>query len=380
MAGRTRFRVGIRGSYGGLNLGDEAILSSIVKSLRERFPVEITVFTRDPEDTRRRHGVERPVKVTELNRDEAKAEVERLDLLILGGGGILFDGQAQDYLREVALAHETGVPVAVFAISAGPLETPQARELVAKHLEPAALITVRDKKAQKLLEEVGVRREIQLTADPALLLEPEALTEDALKREGLEEGRRLVGLSVREPGPAAPDIDAEHYCALLANTADYIVDRFDAEIVLVPMEPRTQDLQYSHAVVAKMATAQRAHVLKGDYSPGQILSMVGKFQLTVGMRLHFLIFSALKGIPFVALPYASKVEGFIADLEMPAPVLKKVTTGLLIAHVDRSWDNRSVLSERIAKNRPAMMERARQTTELVADLLTAVGQRRKKAA
>ena len=58
---KQAFRVGISGSYGGLNLGDEAILKGIVGELRRSLPVEITVFSRDAEDTRARHRVDRVV-------------------------------------------------------------------------------------------------------------------------------------------------------------------------------------------------------------------------------------------------------------------------------------------------------------------------------
>src|SRR5690242_19592473 len=108
-------RIGISGSYGGLNLGDEAILESIAAHLREELGAEIVVFSRDPEDTKRRHGVE-AVPVRTMTKDESREVVDRLDLLILGGGGILYDGEAQIYLREVELAHELGVPVMVYAI------------------------------------------------------------------------------------------------------------------------------------------------------------------------------------------------------------------------------------------------------------------------
>src|SRR4026209_1419633 len=105
--GKDVFRVGIPGSYGGMNLGDEAILQSIIAQLRRDLPqVEITVFSRDADDTKKRHGVERAVTVRKLARSEVMPEVERLDLLILGGGGILYDADARTYLREVALAKE----------------------------------------------------------------------------------------------------------------------------------------------------------------------------------------------------------------------------------------------------------------------------------
>ncbi|MGA1876252.1 MAG: polysaccharide pyruvyl transferase, partial [bacterium] len=64
------YRVGIVGSYGGLNLGDEAILQGIISQLRKSLPVEITVFSRDPEDTLRRHRVEHAVHVRKMVRTE----------------------------------------------------------------------------------------------------------------------------------------------------------------------------------------------------------------------------------------------------------------------------------------------------------------------
>jgi polysaccharide pyruvyl transferase CsaB len=364
------FRVGISGSYGGLNLGDEAILQGIVKELRRSLPVEITVFSRDPDDTLRRHRVERALPVRKLSRDEVLPEIERLDLLILGGGGILFDAEAKIYLREVQLAHEKGVPVMIYAVSAGPLHDPAAQALVRNALMPTASVTVRERGARQTLEEAGVHREIQVTADPALLLESEALPPGTLEREGLEGPQRLVGMSVREPGVAAPDLDEDVYHALLANAADFMVDRFDADVVLVPMERKVQDMQHSHAVIARMLRPQRAHVLKREYTSGQILSLISHFSFAVGMRLHFLIFAALQGVPFVALPYASKVAGFLEDVQMETPPLNLVNAGRLIAHIDHCWDNQDELKARIGQSLPTLQERARENNAIAVRLLT----------
>ncbi|MEW6753312.1 MAG: polysaccharide pyruvyl transferase family protein [Candidatus Latescibacterota bacterium] len=295
--------------------------------------------------------------------------MERLDLFVLGGGGILYDGGAQTYLREVTLAHELRVPVMVYAVSAGPLTDPAARALVRDALDRAAAVTVRDRQGQRLLEEVGLHRQIQVTADPALLLQPNTLPADALKREGLDGGQRLIGMSVREPGPAAPDMDVDHYHALLANTADFIVDRLDATVVFVPMERGQMDLQHSHAVVSRMQAAERATVLKGEYTPRQLMALIRRFEFAVGMRLHFLLFAALAHVPFVALPYAPKVTGLIEELEMEMPPLRHVNIGRLIATIDRSWDRRRDLRARIERRLPALQERARQTHEILVGLL-----------
>lgn len=365
-------RVGISGSYGGLNLGDEAILATIVSQLRASASVDIIVFSRDAKDTMARHKVERAVAVRDLSRDEVLRDVASLDLLILGGGGILYDGGASVYLREVALAQERNVPVLIYAVSAGPLCDPAARTLVRECLSRAAAVTVRDRRARHLLEEIGLQ-EIEVTADPAFLLEPEPLPADALQREGLNEKRRLIGLSVREPGSAAPDIDETHYHNLLANAADFMVDRFDADLVFVPMEPRQKDPQHSHAVISQMAHAHRATVIKGEYTAGQLLSLIGHFDFAVGMRLHFLIFAALNNVPFVALPYSSKVLGLLEDLEIDMPPLAQVNAGQLIAYIDRWWDLRRTLQARLERALPAIQARARRTNEIAMHLLSERG-------
>jgi len=370
MTAKTQYRVGITGSYGGLNLGDEAILQSIIAELRRELPeVEITVFSRDAEDTKRRHAVERAIAVRKISRAEVVPEIQRLDLLIFGGGGILYDAEVKVYLREVLVAKELGVPVMVFAVGAGPLKDPAAQAAVREALEGVQAITVRERSALQVLEEAGVHRDVVVTADPALLLKPAPLPRGFLKREGLEGRRRLIGMSVREPGVAAPDIDQNVYHGLLANAADFMIDRWGADIVFVPMERSVLDTQHSHAVIAMMLRAQRATVLKGEYSSAEILAMMGRFQFAVGMRLHFLIFAALRGTPFVALPYSGKVSGFLEDLKLPAPPLNLVNPGRLIAHLDESWDKRRSLRAQLQKSVPPLQERARETIQIAVKLL-----------
>lgn len=358
-----RLRIGISGSYGGLNLGDEAILDGILDQLRASIAADVTVFSRNPSDTLERHKTEHVVAVRQLTRKEIAPEVGKLDLLILGGGGILYDEDAETYLREVFLAQELGIPVMIYAISAGPLTRPTAKEAVRRALNACTLVTVRDRQGYRLLEDVGVTREIHLTADPALLLRPEPLPIEEVKAEGVQFDRHLVGFSVREPGPAAPDIDPEAYYALLANAADFVIERLDADVVFVPME--TTDIRHSHAVIAHMKNAERGEILRRRYTPEQILDLIGRFEFVIGMRLHFLIFAALRGTPFIALPYASKVTGLIEDLGMESPPLGSVGIGQLLARIDRSWDTREKIRATITTRLPTLQDRARQSNDLL---------------
>lgn len=366
-------RIGISGSYGGNNMGDEAILQSIVSQIRESVDAEIVVFSRDPQDTLYRHNVDSAIPVQKLSRKESLAEVERLDLLIVGGGGILYDGDVNMYLREAQIAHQKGVPVMIYAVGAGPLKEPASQALVREILDSAAVVTVRDKPSLKILEEIGIHREIIVTADPALLLQPEDIQINILQEEGISKGRKIFGMSVREPGRAAPDIKEEHYQDIIANAADYMIDRYDAQIIFVPMERKTSfDLHQSHAVIAKMVWPQYATVLGAEYNPGQIMAFMKQFDFVVGMRLHFLIFAALQNIPFVPLPYSSKVMGLLEELQLDTPPLENITPGRLIAYIDRAWDQRTKIIECTQRLLPNLQQRARQNNTLLIELLRIV--------
>lgn len=79
--------IGISGSYGGLNLGDEAIPTCALRELRQAAPdAELVVFSRNAEHTEAQQAADRVVAVREAGRDEIGPEIQRLDLLLLGGG------------------------------------------------------------------------------------------------------------------------------------------------------------------------------------------------------------------------------------------------------------------------------------------------------
>jgi len=361
--------VGIAGSYGGLNVGDEAILTVAISELRSAIPdAEIVVFSRNVADTLERHNVDRVVPAREAMRAQIKSEVGRLDLMLLGGGGILYDREAQSYLYVTRIAQQMDVPTATYAIGVGPLERRSERQDVVEALNRMRFLTVRDLQTKRLLEQIGVERPIAFTADPALLLRPEPFPEPTLEREGIGKQRHLVAMSVREPGGAAGGLKAAVYHALLAHAADFIVDRFDADILFVAME--RQDIREAHRVIGQMAFPERAWVLRGRYKPAELVGLMEHIDLAVGMRLHFLIFAAVARVPFRALPYAGKVSALLEALEMPGlDGLHAAQTGPLLAGIDRMWDLRKRTREHLEARLPALQRRAAATAPLVAELL-----------
>src|SRR5258705_294143 len=114
-----------------------------------------------------------------------------------------------------------------------------------------------DEASNVAVEGAGVTCGVTVTAGPALLLQPEEFDVGVL-RDSLPPGRRVVGMSVREPGRAAQHLAADEYRQLLAHVGDFIVHRLDAPLLFVPME--RSDIPHAHAVLSPMTAAEHCRV------------------------------------------------------------------------------------------------------------------------
>ncbi|MEW2442654.1 polysaccharide pyruvyl transferase family protein [Micromonospora marina] len=372
MRERTGLTIGVLGSYGGRNLGDEAILTGLLDDLRRHEPnARIIVFSRNPAHTALAHPEVEAVPWEGVSRVDSSPVLNQLDLLILGGGGILYDKEARRYLRVVRVAQERGLPLITYAVGVGPLTDTLDSGMVRETLAQAVEVTVRDQESRMVLEEAGLVNPITVTADPAFLLEPEEFPQQWLREEGVPAGSRLVGLSVREPGRAAERLDVDGYHRLLAQIGDFLVHRIDAYVLFVPME--RDDIRHSHGVLSHMTAADRGRILHGDYRPAQILGLMRHFDLAVGMRLHFLIFSAMMGTPFLPLPYAGKVFDLAQRLGVPAlRGVEREVEGPLLAEVDRLWDERAARADETARRVAEVCEQARGTSQVTRSVLDSI--------
>jgi polysaccharide pyruvyl transferase CsaB len=372
--GRCRdLRIGVLGSYGGLNLGDEAILTCVLQALHQIRPTaERIIFSRRPEHTRDHFGMA-AVAYTGVSQDQLIEAETGLDLLVLGGGGVLHDGQAGGIMRPVRLAHRLGIPTFGYAIGAGPLTDHDDMGLVREVVEQMTDLTVRDHESILVLERLGITRQIQVTADAALLLEPEEFTDEMLIREGIDTQTRLVGMSVREPGRAANHLDASSYHGLLAEVADFMACRLQAQVVFVPME--RGDIAHAHAVLSAMSAPDAARILNRTYRPAQIAGLMRHLDLAVGMRLHFLMFAACAGVPVLPLPYAGKVFDFAQAVGAPALTgMARRETGPLLAELDRLWDERRSYTDHLRGRLEVLRQRAWQNQDRCRELIDSLDQ------
>ncbi|SHE67361.1 polysaccharide pyruvyl transferase CsaB [Desulforamulus putei] len=306
-------KVVISGYYGFDNLGDEAVLFSILKTLRElRIGLRIEVLSNAPAKTAEIY------KVTASNRwklGDVYRALKDSDLLISGGGSLLQDVTGIKsllyYLGVIWLARRLGKPVFFYAQGIGPVRSWLGRLAMRLVVNKVNFITVRDESSRRDLEEMGINRPcIQVTADPVLGLE-EKFVDKTIGRAILEEAgldlsieRKLVGVSVRE-WQGLTD-----YKKVVAEVCDKLT-RLGYQVVFLPMH-YPDDLKTSQEVVGLME--QPAAALSERYSVVEMASLIANMDLLIGMRLHALILAAVMHVPPVAVSYDPKIDRFMGLL------------------------------------------------------------------
>ena len=306
-------KIVISGYYGFANAGDEAMLTAIIKALRStEKSVDLTVLSGNPEATAAKHRVS---SIYRFNPLEIFKSLYDCELLLSGGGSLLQDVTSKRsllyYLSIIALGIILKKKVMLFAQGIGPIHSGILRRLTKLICSHVDLITVRDQDSLYELRRIGIPAEkVQLTADAVLTLPQEDIRQgkELLERFHVPQEKMLIAVSVRKWQ------DDDSYLLELAKAVDALVKRYDAHIVLLPLQYPV-DMEACERLQHFMVRKSSSTILATNCDTEQFLSLMGNFNLLVGMRLHALIFAAVMELPFVAVSYDPKIDGFVKDID-----------------------------------------------------------------
>lgn len=315
----------LSGYYGFDNVGDEAILFSIIQSMREIDPdIKITVLSNNPGETEKTYGVHavNRWKITEVIR-----AIKGSDGLISGGGSLL-----QDETGMKSIPYYTGVmkiaklykkPVFIYAQGMGPIKQGLSKWLVKNTLNKVEKITVRDSDSKALLKNIGVKKPCTIVPDPVMSIDARLFTNEWIK--DMDITHPFITVSIRDWPTRSP------YKNKIAHALDQLAQSGNT-IVFVPMHGK-KDEAASNEVSALMK--ETSYVAPGEATIEEKISLIGQSKLLIGMRLHSLIFSSINYTPFVALSYDPKIDAF-------ASICDQKVAG----HVtEDNWDANSIVKQ-----------------------------------
>ncbi len=300
----------ICGSYGLGNTGDEAILKAILREVRAAAgDEELTVLSRNPEETAVRHGVK---ALHMFDIPGILGAMDRVRLYINGGGSLIQDATSRRsllyYLFTLRAAHSRGCRVLMYGCGIGPVERLGDAALVRRVLNRCVdAITLREDASLAELKRFGVDKpEIVLAADPVLSLQPAAPGEtDALMAQlGLDPGGAYLGVCLRTWR------GFEAKVPVIAEAVRYARDAYGLTPVFLSVNHIT-DGDAADLVVSHLKGGP-AFVVREPLSSELMLGITSRMQAVISMRLHGLVFAAGQGVPLVGIIYDPKVSGFLA--------------------------------------------------------------------
>lgn len=315
-------KLALIGNYGATNIGDEAILTSILKAHSQH---DWVVFSANPRATAEVHKIESvplfPFGVRSFFsggiRRSWKA-LKSVEAVVLGGGGLLQDDTFQAALLwawQIAWVRRAKKPLFIYANGIGPLKTRMGRWATRFVCRYAKAITIRDEASQKALYKLGILTPlVQVTADPAFLFKGEWFAE----RE-----RGVIAVSLRPWKNADLKIIREVTKFLLE-----VKEKHKVKLIFPVMQ---QIKEHDFEILETIAARTGGEIIEpGNFEA--LLGIVSRVEFAVGMRYHFLIAALLTKTPFISISYSPKVDALIEGTRLKdysLPVAKLSADDLL---------------------------------------------------
>lgn len=303
------------------------------------------------------------------------------DLIVYPPGGSVindrfFWSKQMEYLVPFLCSRIYGVPMIVCAPSMGPYNQKPRRLLRKWLLSTPRLFCVREDISRQYLETIGVRDNIEVTMDLAFM--DDINKHDAEKQlrsypelqDFLKAYPRIVGMTISdfkwhvkigkdEELLERTDLSIRKMIASLAAQ--------DYGVLLIPQLFGNQnDYEYLHKFAGK-------HVYVMSDKPDTYLQqyVISKLYAVIGMRYHSNIFAAKMGIPFIAVVYEEKMEGFLelAKLSDYGLLLQDISFDKLNEKFQALEKHYIALQTQLQQSRSEWRKRARRTVDLLPDIV-----------
>lgn len=368
---RKKYDVIISGYYGFGNVGDDAMLRSIIDNLKLQKPdISILVLSKNPIATSHNYGVN---TVNRKNMFAVYSSMRKSKLFIYGGGNIIQDSTSSRslmfYLGTAWLAKKLKLKVMFYANGIGPINKFKNSEYSRKILNKADVITVREKISYNELIKMGISNpKIVLTADAALAVKvlKDIDVEKSFVRQVLTCDGKYAGFSVRKC-PGFEKHQHSQYEQTLAELADYVYTKYNLIPVFIPMEYHA-DIQTIQSIVAKMSTDN--YIICNNHSVSETFAIIRKMDIMIAMRLHALIFAAFLNVPLLGISYQPKVEGFLEYVNQPSVGnVKDITIENMCLKVDFIMQNYETIKTDLAKSVEVLIKKAEENSRLAIELI-----------
>lgn len=319
--------IGIVGNYGNDNQGDEAILEGMIVQFEQAYDLdrsEIIVFSNNPSQTREKFGVQSealyrkeknsPLSLFATIREKI-ATIRKLDILVIGGGGILMDLYRNGLVLFGVygwMAKRTRTPFVIYGAGAGPINTWFGKRVLRSLVKGAELVTVRDENSKALLASIGVKKPIHVITDPAFYVPAPASTPET----GTQIHIGVTAVPYYDPDywPTEDKRKNQNYIEGMARNLDQLLASDSRLRIHFISTKYPHDAAVTKEIQALMHRKQQCSLYDENMDQEALLKMIQKQDFLIGTRLHSLILALVVRKPIIGVSYHRKVSDFMHDI------------------------------------------------------------------
>lgn len=240
-----------------------------------------------------------------------------------------------------------------------------------EHLSLFDAITVRESVSYEAMKAAGLGDKVHLVADPAFLLEPEAVE----LPEGFREGE-IVGVNL-SPMILNYTSEREKVVESVYALVDHILSATEMNVLLVPHVRLavTDDMDTLRPIFDRYKDTGRVALLDDlGLNCRQLKGYISKCRFFIGARTHSIIAAYSTCVPALALGYSVKAKGIARDLfgseeNLVLPVQTFDDPEATVRGFEYLVEHEREIKDKLISIMPSYKENARKSAEVFAKLL-----------
>lgn len=367
-------------------IADEAQLLAVIKIIHERVPgAHVSLFSTGQlrmDALSQRYGFRtRTMRTARLwNVIPALAAS---DLFVMVGGPFFEEiKQTIVCLGLFVTAKLLRVPVVTYCVTAFPFQTWWGRSIYRWIFNRMDAISVRDQVVVPVLRELGVKKKIDVCADPRYVLDcaPQTDVIAILEQEGIRVDEPFVVVTTRLLHHDVPEwVKRSHGYTKerVVRTNEALAHAIGAisevaQVVILPMHPTyEEDLAVANAIRRSLKDPSRLRILSRRYDAVEVMGLIERSEFLLACRLGSAVFASAMGTPIVGVAYDPRLLDHMKQIGFPQDVLdwKDIHSGNLTNKIREIWNGRSTYRARMNAQRETFRAMAYTDADLITKFL-----------
>lgn len=223
-------------------------------------------------------------------------------------------------LEALSIYEKMGSKLVHMSLTIGPVFYRSTKRKAVKVLNNSHAIFVRDQKSYDLLTKLSITTPLILNSyDIAILQSPLPNPENLLNQLGISPGFIGVSAIAWSFRKAHGTARQPEYNKALAETLDYIIEKYHHNIVFTPTvvgDYKTDDVEASMRIYELMKNKDKVIIIKRLLTPGELAAVFSQCKFSIVTRMHAAILCTAAGCkPIIAINYLYKLREYMKNID-----------------------------------------------------------------